>query len=195
MGFDMSYAGIDYGMGKSNIDTETGIRYGIVSMNSLNEWAWESMEQGDDLDYDAFKKEVISSLSSSIREALEQYSLDYQNDSDAIADDVWDGLEVEYESNGDCRRYALEEDGCSLQTTSSGDLFVFKSPFYTHAQFCSPCVPGAGNLDCPCENGPKTYCIGWEWYDEEQPCPYPIYRCDTGEQVYAPKREESNGNS
>ena len=192
MGFDMSYAGIDYGMGKSNIDTETGIRYGIVSMNSLNEWAWESMEQGDDLDYDAFKKEVISSLSSSIREALEQYSLDYQNDSDAIADDVWDGLEVEYESNGDCRRYALEEDGCSLQTTSSGDLFVFKSPFYTHAQFCSPCVPGAGNLDCPCENGPKTYCLDKDWYDEERPCPYPVFRCDTGEQVYAPKQEEEH---
>jgi len=27
------------------------------------------------------------------------------------------------------------------------DILVTKSPFYTYAPFCSPCVPGAGNLD------------------------------------------------
>ena len=189
----MSYAGIDYGMGKSNIDTETGIRYGIVSMNSLHPEAWDDMMRGDDLDFAEFRREVQSSLARALEGVLDDHGLSHYNDAKGIADDVVDNLEFDgYEGTGDCQRYEEKNDDYHLQTTSSGDLFVFKSPFYTHAQFCSPCVPGAGNLDCPCENGPKTYCLDKDWYDEERPCPYPVFRCDTGEQVYAPKQEEEH---
>ena len=36
--------GIDYGNGLTSVDFETGIRYGVIPMNSLHEWAWESVE-------------------------------------------------------------------------------------------------------------------------------------------------------
>jgi hypothetical protein len=38
------YAGIDYGMGQTNIDKETGIHYGVISINSLTECAIEDFE-------------------------------------------------------------------------------------------------------------------------------------------------------
>jgi hypothetical protein len=54
---------------------------------------------------------------------------------------------------------------------------VVKSPFYTYAQFCSPCVPGAGNLDNPMAEGVKTYCLGHDWF-EGGVAPYPVWRVD-----------------
>ena len=39
----MNNAGIDYGHGQTNIDTKTGIRYGVISqMNILDAWCEES---------------------------------------------------------------------------------------------------------------------------------------------------------
>ena len=38
------YAGIDYGMGRTNIDPETGIRYGVISQHSIMPEAMEDME-------------------------------------------------------------------------------------------------------------------------------------------------------
>ena len=40
----MSDAGIDYGMGISNIDHETGIRFGVISQNSISYEALEDFE-------------------------------------------------------------------------------------------------------------------------------------------------------
>ncbi len=187
----MNYAGIDYGMGSTNIDLETGIRYGIVSMNSLDEWAWQTMQGGDDLDFIEYRESVRDDMSSAIERVLEEHGLIQRNyGADNFADDIVDNLEFDnYESNGDCVRYELKDDLYHLQTTSDGQLFVFKSPYYTQAQFCSPCVPGAGNLDCPCESGPKTYCLDASWFDDDV-APYPVYRCDTGELVVAPIQEE-----
>ena len=60
------------------------------------------------------------------------------------------------------------------------ELMVIKSPYYTLVQYCSPCAPGAGNLNTPIECGIKAYCLGIEWFDEYNPCPYPIYSVATG---------------
>ena len=40
------YAGIDYGLGHSNLDPATGIRYGVMSANTpeLTDWFWDSVE-------------------------------------------------------------------------------------------------------------------------------------------------------
>ena len=36
----MTYVGIDYGLGRSNVDLANGIRYGVISQNSvLQAWA------------------------------------------------------------------------------------------------------------------------------------------------------------
>jgi hypothetical protein len=66
---------------------------------------------------------------------------------------------------------------------------VTDSPFYTFAQFCSPCVPGAGNLDNAMDEGVKTYCLGHDWFESGK-APYPVYSVTSGELV-DPETKES----
>lgn len=183
-----NYAGIDYGMGTTNVDMANGIRYGIISQNSLSHWSMDDVfTQGDDLGYEAMIDEVKDSIKSAIERIIEEAggSIDGDLDVDGFMEDVsFDN----YESDGP-RSYF--EDNVHVQTTSNNELFVFKSPYYTFAQFCSPCVPGAGNLDTPCDDGPKTYCLHQDWFDSERPCPYPVYRVDTDECIYTPADDEA----
>ncbi len=57
----------------------------------------------------------------------------------------------------------------------NGDIFIAKSPYYTRAQFCSPCAPGACYLTNPCGDGEKAYCFGHDWFEDDK-APYPVYR-------------------
>lgn len=50
----------------------------------------------------------------------------------------------------------------------------------TFAQFCSPCVPGAG--DSPLADGVKTYCLGHGWFEDGK-APYAVYSVATGELI------------
>ena len=86
-----------------------------------------------------------------------------------------------------------EPDGWYIQgeivaySDSYGDIFVTKSPYYTHARFCSPCAPGACSLNCPTDKGgPRAYCFGADWF-VDWPCPYPVYRVTDGVCIYTPK--------
>ena len=75
-----------------------------------------------------------------------------------------------------------------------GDIFITKSLYYTYAQFCSPCAPGACYLlnTVSGENTDnKCYCFGQDWFDDEiEPCPYPVYEVATGKCIYQPKEEK-----
>jgi hypothetical protein len=176
---------IDYGRGLVNIDTETGIRYGVVHMNSLDN-AWDRMEQGTNLDFEEYKEHIRNRLARAIDGVLDDEGLDQCNMSaDDYAAEIVDSLEFDrYENNGDFVRYELEEDGLNLRTTNRGDLFVIKSPFYTLARFCSPCAPGAGDLYAARDGGVRTYCLPADWWSE---CPYPIYRCDNNQLTHNPQ--------
>src|SRR5258706_14926811 len=44
----MAYQGIDYGLGLSNVDKDTGIRYGVISERSLGEWINDVIADGAD---------------------------------------------------------------------------------------------------------------------------------------------------
>lgn len=80
--------------------------------------------------------------------------------------------------------FAYDQHGYHLESGTDGfGIFVITSPYFTRAQFCSPCAPGAGNLDSPDEDGVKTFCLGADWFDDENPAPYPIYSVATGERV------------
>jgi len=65
-------------------------------------------------------------------------------------------------------------------------IWVEKSPYYTLCSFCSPCAPGAGDLDEPNQDGVKTYCLGLDYFDSDNPCPYPIYEARGDKLVYEP---------
>ena len=174
----MSYVGIDYGLGQSNVDKENGIRYGVISQHSVGQ-AWYNDARPDygdatcpkcgnkALEYDADKDGDEWTSSSGCSDYMCE-SCQYVFDS--------------YEAFGDePQGWNYSDDEYELTDCLDSDIFVLKSPFYTFAQFCSPCVPGAGNLDSPMDDGAKTYCLGHDWFQDG--APYPVYRVDTGELV------------
>ena len=181
-----NYAGIDYGMGRSNIDTETGIRYGVIHHSAIGQSWYESSESeypapccpkcGDEaVEYDDEKHGEYNDwdmgCSDYACESCEHYFDLSCDESEPIGHFIKDDEYHAYQGNDDC------------------DVMVFKSPYYTKAQFCSPCAPGAGYLANPCDSGPKTYCFGNDWFDSDRPCPYPVYRIEDDVCIYTPDED------
>lgn len=176
---ETSSSGIDYGLGQINIDTETSIRYGVIHTNELASHAWdEIMVTGIDTDYEEAISELKGSLASAVKSVLQDYCTNF--DQDEIADEIVDGLDIDYESTGDCRRFHYETNEVTFDTCSDGDIFVTKSEFYTLCQFCSPCAPGAGYLIIP--GTVKAYCLGPDWFDEGV-TPYKCFRVSDNSEV------------
>lgn len=175
----MTYVGIDYGrVAGSNRDAETGIHYGVISQHSVGQAWYDDAEPdygeptcgecgNDAVPYDSEKHESFEQGSGCADYACEHCQTTFDS-SEAFPDEA-----LGYNYTGD---------GYVLTDCLDSDIFVIKSPFYTFAQFCSPCVPGAGNLDNPMEDGPKTYCLGHDWF-EGGVAPYPVYSVATGEMV------------
>lgn len=167
--------GIDYGHGKTNIDPKNGIRYGIINMNSLSEWAWDYFEAdygpptcrkcGNKLlEYDGEKHEDYPEIRGCSDFACETCEM-VVDSQDAYRDEPIG----HYLDDGEYKAFV----------DSYNDVMIVQSPYYTHAQFCSPCVPGAGHLEHPVEGGPKTYCFDKTWFKDEI-SPYPVYSVETG---------------
>ena len=195
-----NYPGIDYsGLGGTcNRDAETGIRYGILSANTpeLSEWFWESVESV----YNPRCPKCGNDATP--LDKLPDEDLDDDTNAEGWEKAQYDCIEFGCES---CEylfgesAYGDEPDGNVLQgegiegfVDSSNDIWVTKSEFYTYAQFCSPCAPGAGYLnnsfrpdedvtpldDAYCRAAelagfPKVYCLGGDWF--QGVAPYPIF--------------------
>lgn len=218
------YAGIDYGMGQSNIDHETGIRYGVISLNELAEWIWDELEGyypeccphcGNELEEnwdseDAQTKAIESHHGGDCVSCGHNHGKKWNGIHEPVWDDKchdcnctdpqWKEDELENSICPNCgeeiedgEQYADEASGYTLTDSEikgetfqdNTGLFVFKSPYYTHAQFCSPCVPGAGNLSTYCSSGPKTYCLPKDYFQDEK-CPYPYYSVADDTLIYSP---------
>lgn len=225
------YKGIDYGNGQSNVDTATGVRYGVISQNSLMPEAFDDVwTQARDLSHETavsqLKAEIAgikteSDLAEILKERFhcrcapelwaEAILIDYTTNDGIITsiDDellahVWNEIEDtfndQYEDGGE-RDWLYEKEGYKLTNCLQSDVMVLKSPFFTYAQFCSPCVPGACNLDNPLITPPdgvyggnnfehdwqklrdnRAFCLGHDWFDGGR-APYPVYSVETGELV------------
>ena len=132
----MAYAGIDYGLGQSNINKETGIRFGVIAQNSINLDCLSDFESdyGDPTCPDC-GRELIA------------------DDPDVDEDADWnDGKDF---ACADCEKcywsdqvysdepiglVPYEVDGYLIEGCLDSDLFILKSPYFTYAQFCSPCL-------------------------------------------------------
>lgn len=149
---------IDYGFlpGESgmlpNRDPETGIRYGIVSIGELNEYALDAFEPvyvcgcpecGNEFDGNDLPESCPSC----------GYTPDDESE--------WYGDEsIGCEYNGD---------GYSLWLDEYNDVWVFKSPHTTSKwSNCSPCARGAADLEGDEDHGDDlAYCLGPDWYENE----------------------------
>ncbi len=184
------HAGIDYGLGRTNLNKETGIRFGVIHSNQIDaEAASDFYSKGDDLDFEKHKRDLKESLAAAIEKVLDEYNHERSNDSENLAEEIVDHLDYDgYEGTGECQRTWYERDGYKISSNSRGELFVQESPFFTYAPFCSPCAPGACSIDEGCEDDslPKAYCLNADWFGEDEfVCPYPVFEVGTGKQVYA----------
>ena len=184
----MAYAGIDYGLGRTNIDHATGIRYGCISQHSLASWFYDEWES-------EYGEPTCPECGDSVA------------DTSGHGDDEYD----QYRGHG-CADYVCHS--CK-HTLDSGDVFpeepighhlkdgeytavdcldtdvlVLKAPYYTYGPFCSPCVPGAINLDGAGRddyarlhaNDTRAYCFGHDWFEDGK-APYRVFRVEDDSEV------------
>lgn len=169
-----NYPGIDYGMGKTNIDRKTGIRYGVISQNDVLQ-AWADSSEPDYPIPDIECSRCQTSVSAADGE-------------ETLCPQCGHRLAREYERAMDLMEpaaYVYMAEGYRCFSDSVGDIFIELSPYFTYAQFCSPCAPGACHLGHPLEepaSNNKCYCFGHDWFDGGK-APYPVYSVETGELV------------
>jgi len=176
------YVGFDYGLGQTNIDKETGIRYGVINQNEVLQ-AWADSSEAN---YGEPRCPKCGNEAMNVDDQPECNYRDDVNDDEkyetargACGDYVCDSCKYLFDAEdafGDepISFYLVDEE-YKAEAGSDGDIFIFKSPYYTRCQFCSPCAPGAGYLMNEVEDGVKAYCFGHDWF-EFGPAPYKVYR-------------------
>jgi len=198
----MSY-GIDYSIGQSNFDPENGIHYGVIPQNDILQfWADSAESYYGEPTCPKCGNEAIPIDSEGVPD-LDEAGEDWEDRGRDYAClncrySFWSDEAFGDEAIG----YFLEDGEYKASGDSEGDVWIYKSPYYTHAKFCSPCAPGACYLREPVDsNGPKTYCFAPDWFDwyremgvepagtyngEKTSCPYPVYRVSDGVCIYQP---------
>lgn len=158
------YKGIDYGMGKTNIDTANGIRYGVISQHCVLQAWCDSSEpyygKPDEAECPECRKTFTLS-NAEWGDTVECKHCEHRFD-------------IELPDFAEPISHFIDNAEISAECGESGDIFISKSLYYTRAQFCSPCAPGACHLEHPMDDGEKAYCFGHDWFDEGK-APYPVY--------------------
>lgn len=181
----MANIGIDYGLGLTNVDCETGIRYGVISMHAIMQ-AWCDSAEAD------YGKPHCPKCGN---DCLTSDTID----DPAIVDAEWfEGKDFACTSCAYCfwsdeafpdeaLSYSYAAEGYQAESCLDSDVIVTKSEFYTFGPFCSPCVPGAVSLPdddatYSAESGVKAYCFGHDWFDGGK-APYKVYRVTDDSEV------------
>jgi len=153
-----SKKGIDYRMGKGR---KTRIRHGVISQHSILPEAF------DEFCFDYGKPHCLK--------CGEEVSPVGMGGYDFFCPKCYGGIRAEEAYPVQPFGFYYDQDGYFLTDCLDHHILVIRSEFYTYAQFCIPCVLGAGNLDSPMEDGVKTYALGHEWF-KGGIAPYPVYR-------------------
>ena len=210
--------GIDFGGGRTNVNRETGIRFGVISQHELKCWWSDSFEN-------YYGEPTCPECGSRARKATEPrpgHAPGQERDEEE--DEEWEPYTEHGCADFECdlchhtldqeQVFSQEALGATLDNGkykgewhTDGDIFVKRSAYYTFARFCSPCCPGAGTLTSPLgiedyqvgdvcrpedRDGPRFYCFGEEWFDEDRPCPYLIFRVIDDVCIYRPKESEAS---
>jgi len=141
-----------------NINQETGVRYGIISANSLDpEVICDLQAVGRDVHWEARKQEIIDALQMEVDNGAEfEFDEELENRLERESYDFYDDEPV----------HEFQRDGVRGRTTWLGGallVFVFHSQWTTNARLCSPCVPGCCDLDSIDPNGYEGYDVNPEW--------------------------------
>lgn len=167
------YKGIDYGMGRSNIDKDTGIRYGVIPAHDVGQEWWDSSEANYGKPTCPECGRDACDIGDCEREDLAQHK---HCDNEYGCDNCGIYFDSEYAYSDEPHSFFIDDGEYSAEQGGDDcDIFIMKAPYYTRAQFCSPCAPGACYLRNPCATGDKAYCFGHEWFEDGR-APYTVFR-------------------
>lgn len=139
----MGNAGIDWGRGMTNIDHETGIRYGVISMHEVTQaWCDSSEPQ-----YGPYCPKCGNKIAETFEKMMEVIDKKEQAGKTYHCPKCKRTLTNDDFEMSEPDSYTYEGEGYQCQQSADDpDIFILKSPFYTYCKFCSPCAPGAGYL-------------------------------------------------
>jgi len=174
------YAGIDYGMGQTNIDTDNGIRYGVISMHDVLQ-AWCDSSEAD------YGKPGIEDCDCpNCGHNCHTGSEETDWGCNLECEECGESFDVELPDCCEPLGHYVDDGEYKLQSCFDGsEIMVLKSPYFTYGQFCSPCVPGAINLNHEIRKGNadnRGYCLSHDWFDSGK-APYNVYSIATGQLV------------
>lgn len=163
----MSKGGIDYGMGLTNIDPKTGIRFGVVHQNKMGDGFFESVAS----EYFQGCPNCGTELSDEQRDKLEAKMKTINGRLKGKCPHCNDYISPDDIHGEEPIGQYIKQDGIEASIDSLGDIFITKSPFYTRGTFCSPCAPGAVSIgpdyQTTNENHPRAYCFPDSWYSDK----------------------------
>lgn len=154
----------------ANTNPETGIRYGIISANALDPDVLQQIwQQGIDLHWRDRMAEIRDEVMGDDSYLDEDKEDEIENRIE-LESDRWYDDEPVHSFEIDCPGYGP----VIGQTTWLGGgqlVWIFKSPFMTHAPLCSPCVPNCGDLnnaDVLNHDLPECYDVPSDWRYENE---------------------------
>lgn len=151
-----------------NFNEKLGIRYGALSMNKFPELFEHIQLNGENTTYEEFVRHMMETIRGGILEYVDGWTNNKDESNEIVSKaNIGDiimrlldaGLREYYTPDEEEFMYDGNEFSCylfylggcpTLLTTSSNHVMRCKT--------CSPCLRGAGNLDCDCISGEYTLC-------------------------------------
>lgn len=171
-----------------NVNPNTGIAYGVISGNNVPELLDDIISNGDNITYEAWKKELEQEIRNSLfsifngRHHDPNRIVDHCGVDEIVEAALDAGLNDEYQNEEE--EYVYEASYVTSTTpipTGVGYptakfklqlgwlggaplIWIIESPFKAYAPHCSPCVPNAGDLNNmhSDDSGVLCYCLSPE---------------------------------
>ncbi len=132
-------------MSVANVNSETGIRYGVIQGNHASLLLEEIFQNGTNESFEGHKRDLISDLSHWLKQHGQRDDFADEMAKDCVEELEWD----DYQAEEEC--YSYSDAGAEFLVSWLGGaplIWVTKSPRIVAVKsLCSPCVPNAGDLD------------------------------------------------
>ena len=146
-----------------NRDTESGIRYGIISAHEL--------------------EDICDIVELEYSRACPHCDTIFEDDIPEVCPECEEDLEEEECYSEDPISRTINSEGVVGEVSSSDDVWIFRSPYYMRGTHSSPCAPGAVSINAPTTDGPMAYCPPHDWFPGGS-APHLIFRVEDNTIVY-----------
>ena len=177
----------------SNVNPETGIRYGTIYGHEAPILMEEIFDRGTDLSYENWKRETLNRIKDLLDgadvEALAAFIKENTHDdgseaaelienqdgetaTDADAESVMESINLgdHYECDEPTYSYT-DKAGNAFQMSYLGGaplIWCLKTNVIVKARLCSPCVPNAGDLSTAGEDGYECYGVPADYVESDE---------------------------